>query len=233
MFFVGRPSLKVRVWGISRCRFSVDIFPYSRWISKHIWRSCYWDGPFIAIPSISHPTLSWKVPFTITSSTYALFWRIKLITGLFCSALYAVLENNYDSIHLHLHSCIGAMVKARTWNDCSFGLSSTRQGNLNGIVVFKTLCTVYYQWCFSKLIHCVLLIISKQILSSIQRCHSQPSTDSKLCWRSCDLVWAMVQRSLITRAHFSGPDRVLINARSVIDTRPSSWWCHAFAVNHS
>ncbi|THH13828.1 hypothetical protein EW146_g6431 [Bondarzewia mesenterica] len=62
------------------------------------------------------------------------------------NALYGLIDHNYDKIHKTLSDCIGSMVRATTWKDCSPGLSAVRQGALDGVIVFKSLATIFSQY---------------------------------------------------------------------------------------
>ncbi|KDQ62856.1 hypothetical protein JAAARDRAFT_202408 [Jaapia argillacea MUCL 33604] len=62
------------------------------------------------------------------------------------NALYAILEANYESVHETILACVGGMVAARTWKDPEQSRYAATLGPLNGVVVFQTLATLFYQY---------------------------------------------------------------------------------------
>ncbi|KZT03360.1 uncharacterized protein LAESUDRAFT_366011 [Laetiporus sulphureus 93-53] len=60
--------------------------------------------------------------------------------------LYTVIENNYDAVHEIIRSAVHGMICAKSWKDPTPYLTQSLQSNLSGIVLFKTLTTVLYQY---------------------------------------------------------------------------------------
>ncbi|EKM48337.1 uncharacterized protein PHACADRAFT_214845 [Phanerochaete carnosa HHB-10118-sp] len=60
--------------------------------------------------------------------------------------LYTILEHNYEEIQEVMRSCIGGMVGAKTWRDTTPNLPPMLQSDLDGVLVFKSLTTVYLQY---------------------------------------------------------------------------------------
>ncbi|GBE80241.1 hypothetical protein SCP_0214510 [Sparassis crispa] len=60
--------------------------------------------------------------------------------------LYTVIENNYETVHNVIHTCVGGLIREKSWKDSTPNLTSGLQSSLDGVVVFKTLSTVLLQY---------------------------------------------------------------------------------------
>ncbi|TFY82035.1 hypothetical protein EWM64_g1975 [Hericium alpestre] len=62
------------------------------------------------------------------------------------NALYAAIDNNYDAIQQTIQESMSEMVDSGTWEDTSPGLPDYKQSTLDGVVVFKSLVTLFSQF---------------------------------------------------------------------------------------
>ncbi|KAI0261395.1 hypothetical protein BC834DRAFT_478813 [Gloeopeniophorella convolvens] len=62
------------------------------------------------------------------------------------NAIYTLVERNYDAIHATVRGCMASMVEAGTWGDETPGLPASRRSTLDGVIIFKTLSTVLFQF---------------------------------------------------------------------------------------
>jgi hypothetical protein len=61
------------------------------------------------------------------------------------SAIYSLIDQNYNEIQTTTRACMTSMISAQTWEDRSPGIPASRRNTLSGVIVFKTLSTVLSQ----------------------------------------------------------------------------------------
>ncbi|KAI0316337.1 hypothetical protein OF83DRAFT_1127452 [Amylostereum chailletii] len=68
------------------------------------------------------------------------------------NALYTNVDQSFTAFSNTLRTCMGAIIRAKSWADCTPGLPDNRQNTLDGVIVFGTLSTLLLQF-FSRFKH--------------------------------------------------------------------------------